>query len=168
MTTIVSDESNPQALPYQGIQSKTGYYNQYPDHSQSDNKVTKFFQYSVTTLSFLAFGGYLLFLVVAAVKGNHFNQLVDPTTTQIMQAMINAGVHKKRKRKRKRKKLKKKKRKPVKVDGYYYGYKDYFKTDGRSMVKRAALNSQSNVDYYYDVLSQLCAGYVKYTQYNKS
>lgn len=130
--------------------------------------MTKFFQYSVTTLSFLAFGGYLLFLVVAAVKGNQFNQMVDPATTQIMQALINAGVHKKRKRKRKRKKLKKKKRrplrKPVQVDSYYYGYKDYFKTDGRSSM----VNSQSNIDYYFDVLSQLCAGYVKYTQYNNS
>ncbi|XP_066248612.1 uncharacterized protein [Euwallacea similis] len=170
-------DSDPQALPLHALsRTKKGSDTYYPyqfqenDEQPEKRKITKIFQSSVTTLSFLAFGGYLLFLVVAAVKGTNPNIVADPTATQIVQTMMNTALHK-RKKKRKRKKKKKKRRKPF-TDGHHFGGFHYI---GRGtleegmqeklVVERQMPHIKMKVDSYYDALSELCAGYAKFADY---
>lgn len=77
------DESSrtPQALP---LQSKTTNTNRgsYSYGVQEDTKggkkgIQSIFQISVTTLAFLAFGGYLLCLIVQAIKGKQNYYYMD-------------------------------------------------------------------------------------------
>lgn len=46
-----------------------------PWHEERPTKIQKFFQLSVTALAFLAFGGYLLCMIVQAIKskGLHYS-----------------------------------------------------------------------------------------------
>lgn len=80
-TVTLVDETfqTPQALP---LQAKTTNTNRgsYGYGVQEDSKggkkgIQSIFQISVTTLAFLAFGGYLLCLIVQAIKGkqNYYN-----------------------------------------------------------------------------------------------
>ncbi|XP_066150879.1 uncharacterized protein [Euwallacea fornicatus] len=173
-------DSDPQALPLRMLtETKKGLGTYYPyplqenDEQPEKGKITKIFQSSVTTLSFLAFGGYLLFLVVAAVKATNPNIVVDPTATQIMQAMINTGLHKRKKKGKRKKKKKKKKRRQPFTDGIHHS--DGLHYEGRGtldediqeklFMERQMPHMKVTVDSYYDVLSELCAGYAKFTDY---
>lgn len=55
----------PQALPLQSKES----YGVHEDSKGDKKGIQSIFQISVTTLAFLAFGGYLLCLIVQAIKG---------------------------------------------------------------------------------------------------
>lgn len=51
------------------------------DHGNSkgkDTKISKIFQLAITTLAFLAFGGYLLALVCSAIRRNANNPATNP------------------------------------------------------------------------------------------
>ncbi|CAG9764153.1 unnamed protein product [Ceutorhynchus assimilis] len=153
---------NPQALPFyknEKIKDKgDGYYVQYVEEDKKYEKkksVSKIFQSSVTVLAFLAFGGYLLFLIIAAIKGKqYYNPIVyDPNTTQIMQAMINAQMNRK----------KKKRKKPIRGHGQI-GYKTEEYLDN-SRVRRDMLNTDINIEEMYQVLVNLCEGYHRIAGY---
>lgn len=45
-------------------------YEDYHEDKGKDTKISKIFQLSVTALSFLAFGGYLLSLIITAIRQN--------------------------------------------------------------------------------------------------
>lgn len=45
-------------------------YEDYHEEKGKDTKISKIFQLSVTALSFLAFGGYLLTLIITAIRQN--------------------------------------------------------------------------------------------------
>ncbi|VEN42674.1 unnamed protein product [Callosobruchus maculatus] len=101
----------PQALALQGIKKKGvkdrgGYYHSHPPyHHHYDNEggdsdkkgVQSFFQLSITALSFLAFGGYLLCLLVHAVRGKASYYNYNPNTMTQMMATYLAAKLKKRK-----------------------------------------------------------------------
>lgn len=57
------------------------HYDSYEKEDDKSSGIQKIFQISVTTLAFLAFGAYLLCLLIQAVKGKNDNQ------TQMAQAM---------------------------------------------------------------------------------
>ncbi|XP_034942898.1 uncharacterized protein [Chelonus insularis] len=42
----------------------------FSDWEESDNKISKIFHFALTTLAFLAFGGYLLCLVITSIRRN--------------------------------------------------------------------------------------------------
>lgn len=48
-------------------------YEDYHEEKGKDTKISKIFQLSVTALSFLAFGGYLLTLIITAIRQNAGN-----------------------------------------------------------------------------------------------
>ncbi|CAL1680780.1 unnamed protein product [Lasius platythorax] len=64
----------PMALPLKKSISKkpTRRYEHY-DEKGKDTKIAKIFQLAVTALSFLAFGGYLLTLIITAIRRNMAN-----------------------------------------------------------------------------------------------
>lgn len=45
-------------------------YEEHYDEKGKDTKISKIFQLAVTALSFLAFGGYLLTLIITAIRRN--------------------------------------------------------------------------------------------------
>lgn len=110
--------NGPVALALQG--KKTLNRDGYEDHSGKHDKtqVQKIFQLSVTSLAFLSFGGYLLCLIVQAIKGK---QMAEDTTTatqqQILAALIrNQAVRRPYRRRRPNNRLRKRnqnKRQPV-------------------------------------------------------
>lgn len=87
--SIFTDESfqTPQALPL--VQQKPTNINRgsYSYGVQEETKggkkgIQSIFQISVTTLAFLAFGGYLLCLIVQAIKGKQ-NYYMDMQQSQV-------------------------------------------------------------------------------------
>lgn len=60
-------------------------------------KINTLFMLSVTTLSFLAFGGYLLCLIVQAIKGKGTNYSYNTTLTGTQPVMLMSGSIKKKK-----------------------------------------------------------------------
>ncbi|XP_074037718.1 uncharacterized protein [Leptinotarsa decemlineata] len=90
---VSSSSSVPQALALQSKKSAKdrGSYHPHPSYhyeeiyvKEDKSKVQTIFQISVTALAFLAFGGYLLCLLIHAIKGKQ-----NPTTTNnaVAQAM---------------------------------------------------------------------------------
>lgn len=76
----------PMALPLKGNNKKpTRRYEDHYDEKGKDTKISKIFQLTVTALSFLAFGGYLLTLIIMAIRrntnnGNNGNLLIFSVT----------------------------------------------------------------------------------------
>ncbi|XP_030747651.1 uncharacterized protein LOC115876092 [Sitophilus oryzae] len=140
----------PLALHYSPNTRRTGLYHSYDyedgkkDYHKKD--ISTIFQFSVTTLAFLAFGGYLLYLVVMAIKAKNYNYPYDPNTTQIMSAMINAQLHKK----------KKKKKRPIRVNSNIgsFGYRQPFDS-----ISRSRRNAEYDTEDLYYTLLNLCKGY---------
>ncbi|XP_046968253.1 uncharacterized protein LOC124535897 [Vanessa cardui] len=64
-------------MEYEGLYKKGGY-----------SKISNIFSISVTTLAFLAFGGYLLCLIVQAVKSKQNTIVTTPAPT----LFVNAGI----------------------------------------------------------------------------
>ncbi|XP_050344620.1 uncharacterized protein LOC126769746 [Nymphalis io] len=64
-------------MEYEGLYKKGGY-----------GKISNIFSISVTTLAFLAFGGYLLCLIVQAVKSKQNTIVTTPTPT----LFVNSGI----------------------------------------------------------------------------
>lgn len=64
----------PVALPLRRSGKKPiRRYEDHYDEKGKDTKISKIFQLAVTALSFLAFGGYLLTLIVMAIRRNSNN-----------------------------------------------------------------------------------------------
>ncbi|KAH1026387.1 uncharacterized protein LOC125503015 [Dendroctonus ponderosae] len=148
-------ENGPEALPFHALLNKQHeFYAHVADEEGSKYQtkgISKVFQTSVTSLAFLAFGGYLLFLIIAAIKAKQQNYMYDPNTAQIMQAMINAQINKR----------KKKKRRPIRGDGSL-GYKGQDSLEFQPYKQQRAIShSDVNVDGMYKALLDLCEGYRK-------
>ncbi|XP_072767015.1 uncharacterized protein [Anoplolepis gracilipes] len=64
----------PRALPLRRSNKKPmRRYEEHYDEKGKDSKISKIFQLAVTALSFLAFGGYLLTLIITAIRRNMAN-----------------------------------------------------------------------------------------------
>lgn len=63
----------PMALPIKRSSKKPMRRYDEHDDKDGDTKISKIFQLAVTTLSFLAFGGYLLCLIITAIRRNSNN-----------------------------------------------------------------------------------------------
>ncbi|CAG9788048.1 unnamed protein product [Diatraea saccharalis] len=105
----------------------------------SPSKLSKLFTTSVTTLAFLAFGGYLLCLLVQAVKAKDMNN----PATMVPTVLISAGI----------------KNKP----------QSQFASYGRSKrnidrLERSVNQLDPPADQMFEVLLQLCEGYAKWSE----
>ncbi|XP_050298533.1 uncharacterized protein LOC126737596 [Anthonomus grandis grandis] len=157
-------KGTPEALPYNaqsGFQKKgDNFYLQYEEEEKYHEKkksITKIFQLSVITLAFLAFGGYLLFLVIAAIREKQDYYNMNPNITQVMAAMVNSELTKRRR----------KKKKPIKGDSAF-GYKEEESMEKLypSKMKRN-FEQHIDVEEMYQVLVNLCEGYTKFAGYHQ-
>ncbi|XP_060531603.1 uncharacterized protein LOC132705177 [Cylas formicarius] len=154
----ITDEPGALALTSKFKLTKLGtYLGPYDEdykHEGGKKSVTTVFQLSVTTLAFLAFGGYLVYLVVAAISGKNYNYVYNPNT-QLMAAMINSHFNHKRRHKKK-----KRKRRPIKHG--HFGYKE---ADEVSREKRAA-GTDEDGEVLYRALVNLSEGCAKFYEQN--
>lgn len=61
----------PVAVPFKrGGKKPIRRYEDHYDEKGKDSKISKIFQLAITALSFLAFGGYLLTLIIMAIRRN--------------------------------------------------------------------------------------------------
>ncbi|XP_017888155.2 uncharacterized protein LOC108629793, partial [Ceratina calcarata] len=66
--------SLPVAMPLKRMNKRPiKRYEEHYEEKEKDTKISKIFQLSVTALSFLAFGGYLLTLIITAIRQNSAN-----------------------------------------------------------------------------------------------
>ncbi|KAK9870010.1 hypothetical protein WA026_006105 [Henosepilachna vigintioctopunctata] len=85
--------SGPEALALQSKNPSRGGYEHY-DYEEHDSKkgskkgIENFFQLSITALSFLAFGGYLLCLIVQTIKGKQMDQMTQMANMQMMASLL--------------------------------------------------------------------------------
>ncbi|KAJ8945406.1 hypothetical protein NQ314_009244 [Rhamnusium bicolor] len=83
-----------------GANNREGSHSSYhyeEEYSKKDKtSIQSIFQISVTTLAFLAFGGYLICLLVQVVKGKGNYNYDSSTATQVMSALLNAKIKKRR------------------------------------------------------------------------
>ncbi|CAH2041471.1 unnamed protein product, partial [Iphiclides podalirius] len=80
-----------QAMAMRAPAIKRGDYEEELYKKGSVSKISNIFSMSVTTLAFLAFGGYLLCLIVQAVKSK---QAYNPATMAPSTFLVNAGIKK--------------------------------------------------------------------------
>ncbi|KAL1505784.1 hypothetical protein ABEB36_005265 [Hypothenemus hampei] len=151
--STATDENTPSASPLIGLNKKSSDVH-YDEDKYEKKSVNKIFQSSVTSLAFLAFGGYLLFLVITAIKNKpQYYPMYDPNNTQIMQAMLNSEIHRR-----------KKKKKPIKGNSYY-SYKEDEEDDSmkkmHKLFKQRNLSNELEIDNLYQGLIDLCEGYRK-------
>ncbi|XP_041981627.1 uncharacterized protein LOC121735025 [Aricia agestis] len=112
------------------------------DYEDSDvkkgdyGKLSNIFSMSVTTLAFLAFGGYLLCLIVHAVKSNQTTMTV-PTTQSTL--FFNAGI-----------------KRP----------QTQFATYGRKKRDERSTDIIIPPEQLFSSLTHLCEGYVKWSKHN--
>ncbi|XP_045774244.1 uncharacterized protein LOC123873442 [Maniola jurtina] len=99
-------------------------------------KISNIFSMSVTTLAFLAFGGYLLCLIVHAIKSKQNMVVTTPTPT----FFVNSGI----------------KRPQATFSSY----------GRRKRGKREVNDIDVPPEELYNVLVQLCEGYAKWTKKN--
>lgn len=156
----------PEALPLQAKQStnRGSYGPTYGLHEDSSSKkgsgkksIQSIFQISVTTLAFLAFGGYLLCLIVQAIKGkqNHYNMM---DTNQLM-AYIARPIPVRRRKQPVRRKRPTKRRRPAKRPSR--NRKTNKKGTYRPRIKREAWPDVDS-DSMYQALTMLAESYTHY------
>ncbi|XP_026330945.1 uncharacterized protein LOC113238321 [Hyposmocoma kahamanoa] len=91
-TPTYSSGFGAQAMAIQGPPIKRGDWEESVWKKGSHSKISNIFSMSVTTLAFLAFGGYLLCLIVHAIKQK---QMYFPATTvQPTTFFVSAGIKK--------------------------------------------------------------------------
>ncbi|XP_051169724.1 uncharacterized protein LOC127287049 isoform X2 [Leptopilina boulardi] len=80
VSSRMSSLSLPSALPLRRSDKQPiRRYEEWHEKGEKDTKISKIFQLSITTLSFLAFGGYLLTLIIMAIR-----RTVTPTTASVI------------------------------------------------------------------------------------
>ncbi|CAH2090325.1 unnamed protein product [Euphydryas editha] len=112
-------------IDYEGLYKKGGY----------NTKINNIFSMSVTTLAFLAFGGYLLCLIVQAVKSKQNTIVTTPTPT----FFFNSGI---------------KKRPPTTFSSY----------GRKKRGKRGLQEIDVPPEELFTALLQLCEGYAKWSK----
>lgn len=74
ISSRTSSLSLPMALPLKRADRKPlRRYGEHYEEKGKESKISKIFQLAVTALSFLAFGGYLLTLIITAIRRNSMN-----------------------------------------------------------------------------------------------
>lgn len=132
-----------QAMAIQGLPIKRGDYEDGVYKKGDHSKISNIFSMSVTTLAFLAFGGYLLCLIVQAVKAKqqHNNNFQPQQST----FFVSAGI----------------KKKP----------QPQFSSYGRRRRDIRVLKSFRSVDLppeqLFEALLQMCEGYAKWSELNE-
>ncbi|XP_045479778.1 uncharacterized protein LOC123684529 [Harmonia axyridis] len=71
---------------------------EYEEHEtkKGGKEMKNFFQLAITALAFLAFGGYLLCLIVQAIKSKHMDQMTQMANMQMMAAILRRQIARKR------------------------------------------------------------------------
>lgn len=84
-----------EAMAMKGPPIKRGDYEEEIHKHDGNTKISNIFSMSVTTLAFLAFGGYLLCLIVQAVKNKQMYNMTNPNgaTTVIVNSKIKKRPH---------------------------------------------------------------------------
>lgn len=128
-----------QALAIQGPPIRRGDWEESMWKKGSNSKISNIFSMSVTTLAFLAFGGYLLCLIVHAIKQK---QMYMPATTMTPATFfVSAGI----------------KKKPL----------THFATYGKSRRENREARSLKQIDLppdqLFSALMHLCEGYAKWS-----
>ena len=80
VSSRTSSISLPPALPLRRSNQKPIRRHGEWDNKEKDSKISKILQLSITTLSFLAFGGYLLTMVIMAIR----RTTAAPTTSSVI------------------------------------------------------------------------------------
>lgn len=133
-----------QAMAIQRLPIKRGDYEEGVHKKDGHSKISNIFSMSVTTLAFLAFGGYLLCLIVQAVKAKqNYNTNYQPQ--QPATFFVSAGI----------------KKKPQPQFTSSYGRR---RRDNRVM--RSFRQIDLPPEQLFDVLLQLCEGYAKWSERN--
>lgn len=129
-----------QALPIQAPSIKRTDYSDDVQKKDGHTKISSIFSMSVTTLAFLAFGGYLLCLIVQAVRSK---QNISPPAVPQPTFFVSSGI--------------KKRPKPQFAS---YGRR---KRDNRS-TKKSDADINIPPEKLFAALLQLCEGYVKWSR----
>lgn len=131
-----------QAMAMKGPPVKRGDYEEGGVHKKDGHsKISNIFSMSVTTLAFLAFGGYLLCLIVQAVKAKQNNANYNPQ--QPTTFFVSAGI----------------KKKPQAQFSSSYGRR---RRDMRVM--RSFRQVDLPPEQLFDALLLLCEGYAKWSE----
>lgn len=132
-----------QAMAMKGPPIKRGDYEEGGVHKKDGHsKISNIFSMSVTTLAFLAFGGYLLCLIVQAVKAKQNNTNYNPPQPTFF---VSAGI----------------KKKPQAQFSSSYGRR---RRDIRVM--RSFKQVDLPPEQLFDALLLLCEGYAKWSERN--
>lgn len=116
-------------------------------YKKDDGKISNIFSMSVTTLAFLAFGGYLLCLIVQAVKAKQNYSTVMPTPTSPTTFFVSAGI----------------KKRPQTQFTSSYGRRR--KRENR--LRRSLQMLDVPPEELFSALLQVCEGYVKWSEPRK-
>ncbi|XP_072387329.1 uncharacterized protein [Diabrotica undecimpunctata] len=82
------------------------YYEEYYEKENKSNKIQSIFQLSVTSLAFLAFGGYLLCLLIHAIKAKQNTTTTNTVVTQALATFLANRIKKTKNQNRFRKRKK--------------------------------------------------------------
>lgn len=129
-----------QAMAIQGPPIKRGDWEESVWKKGSYSKISNIFTMSVTTLAFLAFGGYLLCLIVHAIKQKQM--YLPGTTVQPATFFVSAGIKKR-----------------PQAQFAAYGRRRRENRDARSL-KQIDLPPEQ----LFSALMQLCEGYAKWSE----
>ncbi|XP_063538463.1 uncharacterized protein LOC134747759 [Cydia strobilella] len=134
------DRFGAQAMAVRAPLIKRGDYEEIEHKKES--KISHLFSMSVTTLAFLAFGGYLLCLIVQAVKAKQQYPFPNPTAPTPQTFVLSAGI----------------KKRP----------QSQFASYGRRKRDSREVRRLRNVDLppeeLFSALVQLCEGYTKWSE----
>lgn len=143
---------SPEALALQSKRKpndRGGYHYHYEEENSKKSgkkSIQSIFQISVTTLAFLAFGGYLLCLLVQAVKGKNM-MMMEMTTTMAPTAAFFRPTRRRRRRPTRR---------PVKLQ------RPTRQTYGRKPREKRDVWPEADPDSMYHVLVHLSEAYARY------
>lgn len=131
-----------EAMAIQAPPVKRGDYEEGLYKKESHSKLSNIFSMSVTTLAFLAFGGYLLCLIVQAVKAKQMYSNAIPTT-QPTTFFVSAGI----------------KKRPQQTQFTSYGRR---KREDR--LRRSLRMVDLPPEQLFAALLQVCEGYAKWSE----
>ncbi|KAJ2951822.1 hypothetical protein O0L34_g13985 [Tuta absoluta] len=151
-TTQVYENFGAQALAVHATPRtpiKRGDYEEvwHKDSHHHSSKISNIFSMSVTTLAFLAFGGYLLCLIVHAVRNKQMFAMAA-TTVQPATFFVSAGI----------------KKKPQVLSGPQSQFASYGRRRRSNRMERSLMDIDLPPEQLYSALLELCEGYAKWSK----
>ncbi|CAH1160156.1 unnamed protein product [Phaedon cochleariae] len=158
--------SSPEALALQNQKPMTDRGGNYQYHYEEEyhpkegkNKIQSIFQISVTALAFLAFGGYLLCLLIHAINSKqHYYSNQNATTAQNVAAIIANRL----KRKNVRPRIRKRPNSNAGINSNINTNFNRYRRDGQHNRTRRGAADDSVTDKMYDALINLAEGFTNY------